>query len=43
MIDDPRISIRTKLDDPELDELMADMRVHDLIEPIVVRRAGQRY
>jgi len=42
-IDDPRIAMRTETDDPELDELMADMKVHGLIEPIVVRRTGERF
>ena len=43
LIDDPRIAMRTELDDESLNELMADMKVNGLIEPIVVRPAGDRY
>ena len=43
LIDDPRIAMRTNLDDAELDELMADMKAQGLIEPIVVRPVGERY
>ena len=43
LIDDPRIAIRTQLDDNELDDLMADMKAQGLIEPIVVRPTGKRY
>ena len=42
-IDDPRIAIRTELDDESLNELMADMKVNGLIEPVVVRPVGNRY
>lgn len=43
LIDDPRIAMRTQLDDEELDDLMADMKAQGLIEPIVVRPQGERY
>lgn len=43
LIDDPRISVRSKLDDPELEDLMADMEVHGLIEPVILRPVGNRY
>jgi len=42
-IDDPRIAIRSELDDDELNELMADMKLHGLIQPIVVRAVADRY
>ena len=43
VIDDPRIAMRTELDDASLSELMADMKANGLIEPIVVRPVGTRY
>ena len=43
LIDDPRIAMRTQLDDPELDDLMADMKAQGLIEPVVIRPTGERY
>jgi len=43
LIDDPRIAMRTELDDESLNELMADMKAQGLIEPIVVRPVGERY
>ncbi len=43
LIDDPQIAMRQDLDDPELDQLMSDMREVGLLEPIVLRRIGDRY
>ena len=43
LIDDPRIAMRTNLEDEDLDVLMADMDAQGLIEPIVVRPVAHRY
>ena len=43
LIDDPQISMREKVDDSELDELMSDMREHGLIEPVVLNKKGNRF
>lgn len=43
IIDDPKIAMRTEIDDAELQELMASMSELGLLEPIVVRPVGDRY
>lgn len=43
LIDDPKIAMRSNVDDDELDELMASMREHGLIQPVSVRPVGLRY
>ncbi len=40
---DPKVSMRSDFDGPELEELMASMRANGLIEPIVVRPIGDHY
>lgn len=42
-LDDPKIAIRSNLDDPDLDELMISMKDLGLLEPIVVRPVANRY
>ena len=43
LIDAPRVAMRTTIDDEQIDELEADIAVHGLIEPIVVRPVDGRY
>ncbi len=43
LIDDPYIAMRSNLDDEQMDELKASMREHGLIEPVVLRKLGDRY
>lgn len=43
LIDDPKIAVRTDIDDAELDELMTSMREVGLLEAIVVRPVADRY
>ncbi|MFA6495483.1 MAG: ParB/RepB/Spo0J family partition protein [Candidatus Paceibacterota bacterium] len=42
-IDDPRIAMRGNVHDEEIDQLMSDMKEVGLVEPIVVRRVGERF
>lgn len=42
-LDDPKIAIRTNLDDDSLDELMTSMKDLGLMEPIIVRPVGNRF
>lgn len=42
-IDDPYIAMRETVDDDDLDELMEDLRKNGLIQPITVRKLGERY
>lgn len=43
LIDDPRIAMRTDVKDESIDQLMSDMQQVGLMEPILVRKAGERY
>ena len=42
-IDDPYLAMRSEMDGLDMDELKASLRINGLIEPIVVRRLGERY
>ena len=43
LIDDPKIAMRTDIDDVELQELMASMKDVGLLQPIVVRPVADRF
>lgn len=43
LIDDPRIAMRETTKDDSIEQLMSDMKEVGLIEPIVVRKVGDRY
>lgn len=43
LIEDPFIAMRSQTDDGDLDELMSSMREIGLVEPIVLRKVGDRY
>lgn len=43
LLDDPKLAIRTELDDESLQELMASMREFGLLQAIVVRKVADRF
>jgi len=43
IIDDPHAPMRTHMDEEKLDELAASIRAHGLIQPITLRKVGERY
>lgn len=42
-IDDPAAPMRSTMDNEKLDELAASIKAHGLIQPITVRKVGERY
>lgn len=42
-IDDPAIAMRTNVHEDNIEELMSDMKAVGLIQPITVRRVGERF
>lgn len=42
-IDDPNVPMRSQMDDEKLDELANSIKNHGLIQPITVRKIGERY
>ena len=43
ILDDPHAPMRTHMDEGKLDELAASIRANGLIQPITVRKVGERY
>lgn len=43
LIDDPHTPMRSAMDEEKLEELMRSIRRHGLMQPITVRKTGQRY
>lgn len=43
LIDDPHVAMRSDVHDEDIDQLMRDMKEVGLIEPIVVRKNGERF
>lgn len=43
LIDDPVIAMRTTIDEEKLDELARSIAVHGLIQPVTLRKEGDRY
>lgn len=43
LIDDPHAPMRSAMDEEKLDELAASIKRHGLIQPITLRRMGNRY
>jgi len=43
LIDDPHTPMRSSIDEEKLQELMGSIRRHGLMQPITVRKIGQRY
>lgn len=43
LIDDPHEPMRSAMDDEKLDELAASIKTHGLIQPITLRKVGERY
>jgi len=42
-IDDPQAPMRTQMDEQKLDELAQSIKMHGLIQPITLRKVGERY
>lgn len=43
LIDDPTSPMRTAMDEEKLIELMASIREHGIIQPVTLRKVGERY
>ena len=43
LIDEPGVDIRSRIDQTGLDELAADIKLHGLIQPILLRPRGDRF
>ena len=43
LIDDPKIAMRSDVDDDGIDELRASIKAHGLLQPITVRPVGPRF
>lgn len=43
VIDDPKLAMRSNVDDDGIDELVASIKMHGLIQPITVRPTGSRF
>ena len=43
LIDDPGVPMRSQMDDEKLDELARSITTHGLIQPVTLRKVGERY
>ena len=43
LIDDPHAPMRSQMDDEKLDELARSIKTHGLIQPITIRKVGERF